>query len=73
MRFTPGLLLALASSVTAQRFTNSSMPATESATATTSGVAPTGTAAGAQSVSLSGANLGPGASFVTRPDGSTAV
>ncbi|KAG4268014.1 hypothetical protein FPRO04_04430 [Fusarium proliferatum] len=72
MRFSTGLLLAAASSVMGQRFTNSSIPATESAT-TTSDVAPTGSAEAAQPVDLGGANLGPGASFVTRPDGSIAI
>src|SRR6478752_5679774 len=62
MRFSTGLLLAAASSVMGQRFTNSSIPATESAT-TTSEVAPTGSAEAAQPVDLGGATLGPGASF----------
>lgn len=72
MRFSTGLLLAAASSVMGQRFTNSSIPATETAT-TTSEAAPTGSAGAAQPVDLGGASLGPGASFVTRPDGSIAM
>ncbi|ENH69833.1 hypothetical protein FOC1_g10009336 [Fusarium oxysporum f. sp. cubense race 1] len=72
MRFSTGLLLAAASSVMGQRFTNSSIPATESAT-TTSEVAPTGSAEAAQPVDLGGATLGPGASFITRPDGTIAI
>ncbi|KAH6977893.1 hypothetical protein EDB82DRAFT_447028 [Fusarium venenatum] len=77
MRFTPGLLLALASSVTAQRFTNSSIPATgsatESATGTTTELAPTSSAGPPQPVDLSSATLGPGASFSSFPDGSLAI
>ncbi|OBS17690.1 hypothetical protein FPOA_09423 [Fusarium poae] len=77
MRFTPGLLLALASSVTAQRFTNSSIPATgsatESATGTTTELAPTSSAGPPQPVDLGNAVLGPGASFATFPDGSVAI
>lgn len=72
MRFSTGLLLAAASSVMGQRFTNSSMPATESAT-TTTGAAPTGSAVAAKPVDLGSAKLGPGASFVTRADGTIAV
>ncbi|KAL6925335.1 hypothetical protein FSST1_002609 [Fusarium sambucinum] len=77
MRFTPGLLLALASSVTAQRFTNSSIPATgsatESATGTSTDLAPTSSAGPPEPVDLNGATLGPGASFVNFPDGSIAI
>ncbi|KAF5529995.1 hypothetical protein FMEXI_13811, partial [Fusarium mexicanum] len=72
MRFSTGLLVALASSVMGQRFTNSSIPATESATTTTD-AAPTGSAVAAKPVDLGSANLGPGASFVTRADGTIAV
>ncbi|RGP76008.1 hypothetical protein FSPOR_402 [Fusarium sporotrichioides] len=72
MRFTPGLLLALASSISAQRFTNSSVPATESAT-TTGTALPTESAGAPQPVDLSSAKLGEGCSFVTGPDGSVAI
>ncbi|WXC61850.1 hypothetical protein SNK03_007723 [Fusarium graminearum] len=77
MRFAPGLLLALASSATAQRFTNSSIPATgsatEPATGTTSSLSPTDTQVPDQPLDLGSANLGPGASFVNRPDGTIAI
>jgi hypothetical protein len=72
MRFSTGLLLAAASSVMGQRFTNSSIPATESATTTTD-AAPTGSAAAAQPVDLGSAELGPNSQFITRPDGSIAM
>ncbi|QPC74457.1 hypothetical protein HYE68_005209 [Fusarium pseudograminearum] len=77
MRFAPGLLLALASSATAQRFTNSSIPATgsatEPATGTTTSLSPTDTQVPDQPLDLGSANLGPGASFVNRPDGTIAI
>ncbi|KAM0299337.1 hypothetical protein ACHAPM_007378 [Fusarium culmorum] len=77
MRFAPGLLLALASSATAQRFTNSSIPATgsatEPATGTTTSLSPTDTEVPDQPLDLGSATLGPGASFVNRPDGSIAI
>ncbi|KAH7252680.1 hypothetical protein BKA59DRAFT_417722 [Fusarium tricinctum] len=71
MRFTSGVLLALATSVMGQRFTNSSAPATGSATTTS--LEPSASAGAPQPVDLGDAELGPGASLVTNPDGSTAV
>ncbi|RBR08912.1 uncharacterized protein FIESC28_10092 [Fusarium coffeatum] len=74
MRFTPGLLLALASSVAAQRFTNSSTPVTELSTATgTETAIPSSSAGPPAPVDLADADLGPGASLTTLPDGSVAV
>jgi hypothetical protein len=72
MRFTPGLLLALASSISAQRFTNSSVPATESAT-TTGTALPTESAGAPKPVDLGDAQLGAGCAFVDGPDGSKAI
>lgn len=71
MRFSSGVLLALASSVMGQRFTNSSVPATGSATTTS--LEPSASAGAPQPVDLGNAELGPGASFVTLPDGSVAM
>lgn len=71
MRFSSGVLLALASSVMGQRFTNSSVPATGSATTTS--LEPSASAGAPQPVDLGNAELGPGASFVTLPDGSVAI
>jgi hypothetical protein len=53
-----------------QRFTNSSIPAT--GTATTS-LEPSASAGPAEPVDLGDAELGPGASFFTNPDGSVAM
>ncbi|KPA46045.1 hypothetical protein FLAG1_01136 [Fusarium langsethiae] len=72
MRFTPGLLLALASSISAQRFTNSSVPATESAT-TTGTALPTESAGAPEPIDLGNAQLGAGCGFVDGPDGSKAI
>lgn len=73
MRFSSGVLLALATSVMGQRFTNSSVPATGTATETTTSLEPSASAGAPQPVDLGNAELGPGASFVTLPDGSIAV
>ncbi|KAM0270083.1 hypothetical protein ACHAPA_003598 [Fusarium lateritium] len=73
MRFTSGLLLALATSVMGQRFTNSSVPATETATGTSTSLEPTASAGAPKSVDLSNAELGPGASFFTNADGSISI
>jgi len=54
-----------------QRFTNSSVPATGSATTTS--LEPSASAGAPQPVDLGSAELGPGASFVTLPDGSIAI
>ncbi|KAM0541071.1 hypothetical protein ACHAPJ_013396 [Fusarium lateritium] len=72
MRFTYGLLGALASSAMGQRFTNTST----SAVTTTSDAEPSSTssaAGGPKPVDLGSAVLGPGASFVNLPGGGIAV
>ncbi|KAJ4268974.1 hypothetical protein NW762_003045 [Fusarium torreyae] len=72
MRFTYGLLGALASSAMGQRFTNTSTSAV-----TTTSEAPTSTTSGPvgppQPVDISSAVLGPFASFVNLPGGGRAV
>ncbi|KAF5532873.1 hypothetical protein FNAPI_12829 [Fusarium napiforme] len=82
MRLSSGLLVAVASGAFAQRFTNSSTAALESSTTlptkidTTTDAAPSSTTspAASQSVDLrKEAQLGPGTSFVTGPNGETAV
>ncbi|KAF5584321.1 hypothetical protein FPANT_7924 [Fusarium pseudoanthophilum] len=82
MRLSSGLLVAVATGAFAQRFTNSSTAALESSTTlptkidTTTDAAPSSTTspAASQSVDLSkDAQLGQGTSFVTGPNGETAV
>ncbi|KAF5582106.1 hypothetical protein FPCIR_9777 [Fusarium pseudocircinatum] len=81
MRLSSGLLVAAASGAFAQRFTNSSTAALESSTTlptkidTTTDAAPSSTTspAASQSVDLGSAQLGQGTSFVTGPNGETAV
>lgn len=74
MRFSLALLGALAPSVLAQgvRFTNTSTPAITTTEATSS--SPTSTDAPvSEPVDLGSASLGPGASFVTGPNGGVAM
>ncbi|KAF5538454.1 hypothetical protein FPHYL_12510, partial [Fusarium phyllophilum] len=81
MRLSSGLLVAVASGAFAQRFANSSTAALESSTTlptkidTTTDAAPSSTTspAASQSVDLGSAQLGQGTSFVTGPNGETAV
>lgn len=74
MRFSLALLGAIAPSALAQgvRFTNTSTPAITTTEATSSGPTASG-APVSEPVDLGSASLGPGATFVTGPNGGVAM